>query len=413
MSPLSPKQWWLVRQARAGKPDWDRLKTEVFPTHPDVFTELFRAAGRGVPKAYKRAAQAPVNEQAVFFESNLGKQYTGNPRYIYERMLQTHPDWTYFWSYNGDPSVIPGNPIVFPRSSEAYATHAAEARYLVNNTVLRMWFHRPESFYLQTWHGTPYKLMHWDRTLNPIERRSSPDFWVKSRGWDALLSPNAHSSQVFRTAFRYDGPILDFGYPANDIFYDPDRYAGVRSRLRAQLSIDAGAPVYLYAPTWRDDGHLGGQMYRFDLLLDVDDFLAHAPAGAVLLVRAHHMSAAEGELAALPEGVIDVSHFDDATELMCAADTLITDYSSIVFDWACSRKPVIYWVPDIDHYTNALRGSYFSLDEINAGPVCRTPAELHTALSSTPTPYDTFYERFCSFHDGHSTTRLLEYLLSQ
>ncbi|MDR1791389.1 MAG: CDP-glycerol glycerophosphotransferase family protein [Propionibacteriaceae bacterium] len=403
--------FFLALQAACGNPDFERLRTEVFPRHPRLFYRLAKHCGEGIPKAYRRQRKHPVDQKRVFFESNLGKQYTGNPRYIYERMLETHPDYRYTWCYEGK-AKIPGNPLIVKRESEEYYQLLAASRYLVNNTTFSLWFHRPESFYLQTWHGTPYKLMHWDRVGRPLAKRTTPAFYVKSRGWDVLLSPNRHSTSVFRSAFRYKGEILESGYPANDIFYDETRYWAVRGRMRALLGIPEMAPVYLYAPTYRDGGHLGSQMFKFDLLLDVDDFLAHAPDGAVLLVRAHHMSAADAALAELPERVIDVSHFDDATELMCAADVLVTDYSSIVFDWACSRKPVIYWVPDIDLYTGTLRGAYFDLDEVNCGPVCRTPAELHAALAADPVPYHDFYTAFCAFHDGTSTDQAIAYLLS-
>ncbi|WHY91245.1 CDP-glycerol glycerophosphotransferase family protein [Neobacillus cucumis] len=397
----------------------DDLKRDIFPKHPELFNVIAEYRGYGVPWKYKKAVESSpvVNEKMFFFESNLGKQYTGNPRYIYERMLELYPDFTYVWCYNGT-GQISGNPIIVSRGSEDYYKFLAQSRFIINNTTFPLWYHRPETFYLQTWHGTPFKRLHWDITSRPVERRSTPEFYAKSTRWDALLSPNNYSSKIFRSAFRYDGEVLEFGYPANDIFYDSNRYAKKRKEVREKLGIaNEQAPVFLYAPTWRDGKHLGNSMFEFDLMLDHEKFIKNAPEGSVLLVRSHHMSSSEGKLDKLAGRVINVSTWDDAIELMCAADVLITDYSSIVFDWYCSRKPVIYFVPDYEQYVGPLRGSYFDLSKTNAGEICKTQEEMFDVLGKVikqkVTSYNDFYATFCSLHDGMSADRVINYLLSK
>src|SRR5690606_33857304 len=176
-------------------------------------------------------------------------------------------------------------------------------------------------------------------------------------------------------------------------------------------------PVYLYAPTWRDGKHLGNSMFEFDLLLDTQQLLREAPKNSVLLVRSHHMSSSEDKIANLEGRVIDVSGFDDAIELMCASDILITDYSSIVFDWYCSKKPVIYYVPDYEEYTEKTRGSYFDLEEINAGPICKSMDDLITSLFDLSkvktTAYNEFYDMFCNIHNGDSADTVIDFLLKK
>lgn len=389
------------------------IEKSVFPHAPDLFAQIAKNNDIGIPYNYAKIAKTQsVNPKIVFFESNLGKQYTGNPRYIYERMLERHLDYKFVWCYSGN-ETIPGNPILVHRATEEYYKYLALSRFIINNTTFPLWFHRPETFYFQTWHGTPFKRLHWDITTRPIEKRSTPDFYVKSTGWDALLSPNNHSSEVFKTAFRYEGEIVEFGYPANDIFYNPVRHNRVRGNVRARLGISPDAITYLYAPTWRDGKHLGNAMFEFNLMLDVDRFIKNAPEGSVLLVRSHHMSASSGKLDHLVGQVIDVSGFDDAVELMCAADVLITDYSSIVFDWYCSRKPVLYFVPDYEQYVGHLRGSYFDLTEKCAGPICKTEDELYAALTCSQEEHPNFYAEFCGLHDGRSADRVIDYLLSR
>jgi CDP-glycerol glycerophosphotransferase (TagB/SpsB family) len=394
------------------------LQSKIFPKYPDLFNAIAEFREYGVPWKYKQTiTSSNVNEKMIFFESNLGKQYTGNPRYIYERMIERYPDYTYVWCYGGN-AEIPGDPIIVKRASEEYYKLLAQSRYIVNNTTFPLWYHRPETFYLQTWHGTPFKRLHWDMTSRPLERRSTPDFYAKSTRWDALLSPNTYSTKIFRSAFKYEGEIIEYGYPANDIFYNKKRYSETRNQVREKLGIqDENVPVFLYAPTWRDGKHIGNAMFEFDLLLDPQKFLEHAPEGSILLVRSHHMSSSDDKLSKLAGRVIDVSGWDDAIQLMCAADVLITDYSSIVFDWYCSRKPVIYYVPDYEHYVGPLRGSYFELSEHSAGEICKTEEELLKILPEVTkhdtTSYSDFYADFCSVHDGNSADRVIDYLLSK
>jgi len=392
----------------------DDLSKELFPYHPELFNEIAKYRKYGMPSRYKKAVKKyPVDKHTFFFESNLAKQYTGNPRYIYERMIELYPDYTYIWSYNGN-ETIPGNPIIVERSSDDYYKYLAKSKFLINNTTFPVFYPRKESIYIQTWHGTPYKQLHWDRELTPIEKKSSPDFYAKSTSWNLLLSPNHYSTEKFRSAFKYEGEILESSYPANDIFYSKDKYNQKRQEIRNKLNIDDNSTVYLYAPTWRDGGHIGNMMFKFNLLLDPEKFLQNAPQNSTLLIRSHHMSSSDNELSSLPSNVIDVSHYDDATELMCASDVLITDYSSIVFDWYCSKKPVIYYVPDYDAYLHKLRGVYFNLEEHKAGIICKSEEELYNNLDTSNTPfYSDFYTEFCSLHDGHASDKVINYMISQ
>lgn len=393
----------------------EELQKELFFYHPELFNEIAKYRGYGIPKAYKNATKKyKVDKNIFFFESNLAKQYTGNPRYIYERMIERYPDFTYVWAYNGDKDIIPGNPIVVERGSEEYYTYLARAATLINNTVFPIWYLRKESFYFQTWHGTPYKQMHWDIVVKEVERRSTPDFYAKSTGWDVLLSPNHYSTEKFASGFKYDGKILEYGYPANDIFYNKEKYDAKREEIRNKLNIDSDSIVYLYAPTWRDGGHIGNSMFKFNLMLNPEEFLENAPENSTLLIRSHHMSAASEALKDLEGKAIDVSDWDDAIELMCAADVLITDYSSIVFDWYCSKKPALYFVPDLDKYVNQLRGTYFDIEEVNCGPICKTNEELYSHLDLKDVKfYEDFYNEFCSLHDGSSADKVIDFLIER
>lgn len=390
----------------------NELEDALFYENPELFARISQFRKFGMPKSYVNAVKNhKINSKMVFFESNLAKQYTGNPRYIYEKMLKSYPDYTYVWSYNGDGNNIPGNPIIVERKSEQYYKYLAQSAIVINNTTFPNWYFRDETFYLQTWHGTPYKRLHWDRNN---DKYCTPHFYIKQKGWDALLSPNSYSTERFKSAFRYDGDVITYGYPANDIFYNEEEYSSKRNSIREKLGINDDELVYLYAPTWRDGTHIGNCMFKFDLLINPKKFLDNAPENSVLLIRSHHMSNSSEALKDLNGKAVDVSNWDDATELMCAADILITDYSSIVFDWYCSKKPVIYYVPDLEDYENKVRGVYFNIRETNCGVICQSEEELYDNLDIKDAPfYEDFYNKFCSIHDGHSSEKVISYILDK
>ena len=267
--------------------------------------------------------------------------------------------------------------------------------------------------YLQTWHGTPLKHIHWDVLWAPPGRleRLSEDV----DRWDLLLSPNTTSTVSLRQAFRYDGVVAETGYPRNDLLSSPERDA-VRARVRRDLGIADDAQVVLYAPTWRDDLVLGGSGPDHELHLDLDDVARRLP-GSVVLLRLHYFVA--GRLGHVERpGVHDVSDHPDIAELYLAADVLVTDYSSAMFDFAVTGRPVLLFPYDLDHYRDVLRGFYLDYADTAPGPVLTTSEQVVDALVDLPAvtaahaeAYARFRERFCSLEDGGATARVLDLVL--
>src|SRR4029453_7335959 len=191
----------------------------------------------------------------------------------------------------------------------------------------------------------------------------------------------------------------------------PDR-DDVRARLRAGLGIHDGTTAVLYAPTWRDDLVLSGSGQRqFDLRLDLAEFTARLGADHVLLLRLHNIVSDRLELdPGLP--VIDVSDHAESADLYLAADLLVTDYSSAMFDFAVTRKPMLFFTYDLERYRDDLRGFYVDLAEIAPGPLLRTSEELFAAIRDingvipeNAGRYARFREAFCALEDGHATER--------
>ncbi len=355
--------------------------------------------------------QLPLQDNLVLFESFFGRAYAGNPRYIYEALLGKRPDLRCVWAYSG-AEQIPGNPQRVIRGSAEYLRLLAQAKYRVNNILFTAHGRKPETRYLQTWHGTPLKRLGYDITVSGPEVEARDNLYRESRAWTLLLSENAHSSQVLQRAFRYDGPMLETGYPATD----PLATAVTdRDAILTRLALPAGHRFVLYAPTWRDSRQVGHWQFDFDLQLDLAKVAAALAPDQILLLRGHHLVSTGLEELTLPANVRDVSHVDDASELCTIADVLITDYSSIFFDFATTGRPILFYCYDLEQYANQIRGFYLDMEQDLPGPIARSTDQLVTLLADLPgvnaayaDRYTAFQNRFCALNDGKAAERVVD-----
>lgn len=352
-----------------------------------------------------------LEEDLVLFESFLGKAYAGNPRYIYEALRRIRPDLRCVWAYAG-PAAIPGNPRRVARGSAEYYRVLATAKYRVNNIRFPVAGRKPETRYLQTWHGTPLKRLGYDIEVAGPEADARESFHQESRGWTTLLSANPFSTQTLRRAFRYAGHVLEAGYP----LADPLAAATIdRDAIVAGLGLPAGRRFILYAPTWRDHRPVGHWRFAFDLQLDLHAVASALAPDQMLLVRGHHLVDTAGAGLDLPANVRDVSHVDDATDLCAVSDVLVTDYSSIFFDFAVTGRPILFYCHDLELYAGQVRGFYLDPATDLPGPIARTTPELVDMLATLPRVqaqyddrYRAFRARFCALNDGHAARRVVE-----
>ncbi|WP_417539726.1 CDP-glycerol glycerophosphotransferase family protein [Marinobacter sp.] len=355
--------------------------------------------------------ELPLIDNLVFFESFLGKAYAGNPRYLYEALRLRRPDLQFVWSYEGS-ECIPGHPLIVNRRSDDYYRLLAQARYRVNNVLFPVHGKKPSTRYLQTWHGTPLKRLGFDIEIDGPEMQARENFFRESRSWDALLSANAFSSETLCRAFRYQGEVLEVGYPLADSL-TPSQAR--RRALIESFGLPSNKRFVLYAPTWRDDQAIGPWQHRFDLQLDLERFAREAPQDLVLLIKSHHLVAERLNQERLPANVVDLSRCDDINELCELADVLITDYSSVFFDFAATGRPILFFCYDLSSYASKVRGFYLGIPDDLPGPVAQDNDELIAMLGSLDLievayaeSYAAFRQRFCSHCDGRSADRLID-----
>ena len=344
----------------------------------------------------------------VVYDAFEGR-YSDNPRALYERMGRERPGDSHVWLC--DPRCADGFPAdvaTVPFGTAAARAALEDADLVVANTHLDLaWDKKPGAVYLQTWHGTPLKRIHRDVLWAPDGVLARLDADVAR--WDYLLSPNAVSSPRLREAFGFAGEVLEVGYPRNDLLSSADAPA-VRAGVRQALGIPDGVTAVLYTPTWRDDEFYATSTVTW--ALDVEAFQRRLGPGYRLLPRLHYKMTGRGEPLESP-AVIDVSRHPDVQELYLAADVMVTDYSSTMFDFAITGKPLLFFAYDLECYRDSLRGFYFDLEPLAPGPVLQTSDQVLTALQDLDTVradhagrYAEFRRRFAHLEDGRAGERL-------
>jgi CDP-glycerol glycerophosphotransferase len=204
--------------------------------------------------------------------------------------------------------------------------------------------------------------------------------------------------------------MLEVGYPRNDLMHSPEAGA-VAEQVRARLGIPEGKRVVLYAPTWRDDQYYSRGRYKFDMRLDVERARAALGDDHVLLIRLH-TNVVDGVEEDGHGFVRDVSQYPDITELYLVSDVMISDYSSVMFDYANTGRPMLFFTYDLADYRDRLRGFYFDFEAEAPGPLVETSDDLIDAIRDVDAAtaghkerYDAFVDRFCPLDDGQAAAR--------
>jgi CDP-glycerol glycerophosphotransferase len=365
-----------------------------------------KRAGRGAARYgfYQSCLRLPMDEHLAVFAAYWYRGYACNPAAIYQKMRELAPQVRGVWvvsSRDRAASLPPGVPLVV-EGTPAYYRAMATAKYLVNNVNFpHTMTKRPGSVHVQTQHGTPLKTLGLDMKDHP-EAAAAMDFdrLLEHVGrWDYLVSPNPHSTEVFSRVYPGGYEILETGYPRNDRFAHPD--PAEVARLRAELGIPEGSTAVLYAPTHREQ-HTGYVPH-----LDLAALAADLGPGHTLLMRAHYFY--DGTELPTADNILDVSGHPVIEDLCLAADVLVTDYSSVMFDYAALDRPIVVYAPDWEEYQR-VRGVTFDLFAEPPGAVTSTQAELTAVLRDAPDTSElraAFRKRFCPYDDGHAAERVV------
>lgn len=358
----------------------------------------------------------PIKENQIIFESFRGDFYSDSPKYLYEYLYNNYKDdFEFVWVINNNNTKIPGNPKTVKRFSINFYKELARSKYWVINgrQALRL-LKRPEQVIVSTWHGTPLKRLGLDiGDVHGGTPKIKKEYVQNAREWKYLVSPNNYTTNILKSAFAYEGEILEVGYPRNDILYNAteEKVASIKDNL----NIPKDKKIILYAPTWRDDESYDRGQYKFSLKLELDKLKESISDEYIVLIRTHYFIADRLDLSEYDGFAFDVSRYDDIAELYLISDILITDYSSVFFDFANLKRPILFYTYDLEKYENVLRGFYIDIHKEVPGPLVFNTEEVIDKIKNLDQlkeeyeeRYETFYNRFCSVDNGTASKQIVE-----
>ncbi len=363
----------------------------------------------------------PASENIIIFESFLGRNYSDSPKAIYEELLKTNADLKCVWALENtdiDEKMIPGNSILVKRLSPKYFYYLARAKFIVSNSRITRKFEKKEDqVYIQTWHGTPLKKLVLDMDNVTLPGTNKQNYYInflkEAQRWDYLISANEYSTEKFKSAFSQEN-IIEIGYPRNDILVN--HTSADIEHSREKLGLFPEDKVLLYAPTFRDNSSDTPGEYNQQIKLDLEQLAIKCPEWKILL-RTHYLVTEELEIKT--PNVIDVSTYDDVNDLYLASDAIMTDYSSVFFDFAILNRPMIFFAYDIKEYEGELRGFYLDYHTLPGDKIEDTDdlIEILSDIESYKKTYqpeiDKFRKTYNSLEKGTASKYVVDTILSQ
>ncbi len=370
-----------------------------------------------------------IDDKKVYFQTFSGRGYSDSPKAIYEYMISApeYRDYKFVWSFK-EPDAFrflenSRTELVKFRTKQDNKALRTSKYWITNYRMLDHQHPRSEQVYVQCWHGTPLKRLGYDLSASDNSMNSIGEIREKYRTDAAkfkyIISPSPFTTEKFASAWNLKETgqtykIIEEGYPRNDRLINSTEEE--RKALREELGID-DKKVILYAPTWRDNQHTSGQGYTYKSEVDFDKLYSALGDEYVILFRAHYLVANSFDFERYAGFVRDVSGYSEINDLYIASDILITDYSSVFFDYANLGKPIIFYMYDLEEYANELRGFYIDLDDL-PGPIVKDEdsltEEINKCINQKPDKkYLDFCEKYNPKDDGKATQRVLKSIIEE
>lgn len=389
-----------------------------------IFRKLLLIKNKIKYSKYKRKYK--IDDKTILFETFGGRSYACSPKAIYERML-TMPefkDFTFIWAFdNVDKHEIKQDKrtkTVQSKSKEYYKYCSIAKYWIVNSIMLEHITKKAGQVYVQCWHGTPLKKLRCDievsgavlNTVKEIKRRNDID----AARFDYFISPSEFCTKAFTSAFNLkalgkENILIEKGYPRNDFLFNyTQEYV---DNLKEKMGIPKNKKVILYAPTFRDNQHASGLGYTYSLNMDFDRLKEKLQDNYVVIFRTHYFIANSFDFEKYKGFIYNMSNHDDVNDCYVLSDIIITDYSSVFFDYANLKRPMLFYMYDLDEYKDELRGFYLDLSEL-PGPIVKTQDDLEQEIMNIEKynekyseKYKTFNAKFNYLDDGSCSEKVI------
>lgn len=374
----------------------------------------------------------PVKKKRVLFEAFMGRKYVDSPKAMYEYMLTSdeYQDFEFVWFFK-DPSKYKHleknrNTKVLKYGSTAYYRFYATSKYWVTNsrvpdTIVK----KKNQVYIQCWHGTPLKRLGFDIEVKGGNAMNSLKdirykYQVDSKKYSYMVSPSKFCTEKFISAFNLrkvgkEHIVIEKGYPRNDFLINYKK--SDVERVKKELNLPKDKKIILYAPTWRDNQHTSGIGYTYKTEVDFDYLREQLSDEYIILFRAHYFVANSFDFKKYEGFIYNVSDYDDINELYILGDLLITDYSSVFFDYSILKRPMIFYMYDLEEYQHELRDFYFDIKEL-PGPIVEKEKDLVKAIKEMEhfkydKKYEDFNNKYTYLDDGNASKRVVKELIKE
>lgn len=366
-----------------------------------------------------------VDKNVVLYESFYGKGMTCGPKAIFDE-LKSRPeckDLMHVWVVDDDKSKAWLEKIGEYKStlnvtfvkikSRAYYKYLATAGYLINNSTFPPCFtKKPEQVYVNTWHGIPLKLMGYEMPNGNIEVANTERNFLQA---SYLLSPNSHHTNMYTKSYKlngiFEGKIIETGQARTDTIFKSDRDLVLDKLINAGIAIDKNKKIVMYAPTWKGENFNRAEVNAGEYVAFYNEVISSSK-NVQVLIKPHQVVYNKLKNNAELSGCLVAPSFD-TNEILSAVDVLVSDYSSIYFDFLVTGRPILFYIPDVDEYKET-RGIYEAVSKLpgpatdNIDELCGWISDIQNAVSSYKQVYDELKSSMCKYDDGHVSKRIVD-----
>ena len=368
----------------------------------------------------------PVEQKTILFESFQGRSVCCSPKAIYLEALSDDrfSDYTFVWALRDvqKHSYLLDNrntKIVRFNSREYFRTCAVSKYWITNSTMQSCLKPKKNQAFIQTWHGTPLKRLGCDISIPDNKSQSIKEihkqYIEQGNKITYFLSPSQFYTEKISSAFSQNKEqikrkFINCGYPRNDFLFKFSKQDV--ERIKNELNIPKDKKVILYAPTFRDNNYDKGFGFHYDIGVDFKLLKEKLSEEYVILFRAHYFIIDNFDLSEYKGFVYDVSRYDDINELYIISDVLVTDYSSVFFDYANLKRPIIFFMYDYDFYKNKMRDFYIDLGQLPGDIVYKNSELCEKLIDCDKKPvydqrYQSFNQKYNTYNDQDSSKRAL------
>ncbi len=363
---------------------------------------------------WRLCAILPTDKNKIVVSSYYGRGYGDNPKYIVEELRKQKENIKVVWllKNKSEAASLPEGVDFCIYGSIKSIYHLSTAKVWIDNCRKGYHLKRKNQKYLQTWHGFALKRIESD-VENSLSKTYVANAKKDSKSIDLIVSDSSFMTSIYKNSFWYSGEIVEWGSPRNDILMNADGLASLN--VKKHFGIEENAKIILYAPTFRKDLSLDAYSINAEQLITSCEEKFASPF--VLLVRLHpNVAGRSSELNFNGSKIYDASQYHDMQELLSAADVLISDYSSLMFDFALTGKPCFQFATDIDDYKSD-RNFYFALDSLpfllatnNEELKCNIESFDHISYKDK---INSFFTDVGMIFEGKSSAKCVNWILNQ